>query len=74
MIGLTYEVAEPTYVSFHSRSFPESAYMNLHRRWYSHTLLQRFQALKCNLELVRRVEGRRVIEHLDVEKRDDLGK
>jgi hypothetical protein len=72
LLERTHDVAEPTYVSFHSRS---GASVSGGQRRSCHaeirTLLQLLKALESDFELVRRVKGRRVVLDLDAEKRHD---
>jgi hypothetical protein len=60
----TYEVADPTYVSFHSRSEALSVLVSKNAQNVVSTVAQLLQALKCDLELVWICEGCRIVEHL----------
>lgn len=65
----TYEVAEPTYVSFHSRSEALSVLVFKNAQSVVSTVAQLLQALECDLELVWICESCRIVEHLHPEQR-----
>lgn len=68
MGGLAYEVAEPTYVSFHSRSEVKWLTGAMNGRIHGFTFLELLETLEGNLKLVGGGEVGRVVEDFNPKK------